>query len=246
MKFDCIIMNPPYKRNLHLKILAEAIKHLKDDESVCVNLSPDSHMKNPSVWISWNKNNKVCDFCFSHIKTYNHINHNSANAIFNLGNAIESLHIGVYGKNSSTKLFPHHEFVKIVEKIMNSKPNLRNKFVRKEMLSCNGIKVYRYHSADNVYNSIICESGKAVEGIDFSDSKSSTNFKNSVFCWPYNLMYILGDVNPAHLPWLGDAINPRTGLKGYQSEWTDEDFYKFFNITPEEQKVIEETMAKYK
>ena len=39
MKFDCIIMNPPYKRNLHLKILAEAIKHLKDD-GTCVNLSP--------------------------------------------------------------------------------------------------------------------------------------------------------------------------------------------------------------
>lgn len=40
MKFDCIIMNPPYQRNLHLKILAEAIKHLKDEKSVCVNLSP--------------------------------------------------------------------------------------------------------------------------------------------------------------------------------------------------------------
>ena len=39
MKFDCIIMNPPYQRNLHLKILAEAIKHLKDD-GTCVNLSP--------------------------------------------------------------------------------------------------------------------------------------------------------------------------------------------------------------
>ena len=40
MKFDCIVMNPPYSRNLHLKILAEAIKHLKDEKSVCVNLSP--------------------------------------------------------------------------------------------------------------------------------------------------------------------------------------------------------------
>ena len=40
MKFDCIIINPPYQRNLHLKILAESIKHLKDDKSVCVNLSP--------------------------------------------------------------------------------------------------------------------------------------------------------------------------------------------------------------
>lgn len=42
IKFDLIIMNPPYERDLHLKILEEAISnHLKDDKnSVCVNLSP--------------------------------------------------------------------------------------------------------------------------------------------------------------------------------------------------------------
>ena len=47
------------------------------------------------------------------------------------------------------------------------------------------------------------------------------------------------------LPWLGDSVNPRTSLKGYQGEWTDADLYKFFDINPEEQKVIEDTMAKY-
>ena len=45
---------------------------------------------------------------------------------------------------------------------------------------------------------------------------------------------------------MGDAINPRTGLKGYLSDWTDEDFYQYFNITSEEQKIIEDTMAQYK
>lgn len=47
MKFDCIIMNPPYQRNLHLKILAEAIKHLRDEKSVCVNLSPVRWLQDP-------------------------------------------------------------------------------------------------------------------------------------------------------------------------------------------------------
>ena len=47
-------------------------------------------------------------------------------------------------------------------------------------------------------------------------------------------------------PWLGDAINPRTGKKGYTGEWTDDDLALYFGITPEEQKVIEETMKKYK
>jgi hypothetical protein len=54
------------------------------------------------------------------------------------------------------------------------------------------------------------------------------------------------NVTPEIVLWLGDAINPRTGLKGYEGEWTDEDLYKFFNITPDERKIIEETMAKYK
>lgn len=39
MKFDCIVMNPPYCKNLHLKILAEAIKHLKDDGKI-ISLQP--------------------------------------------------------------------------------------------------------------------------------------------------------------------------------------------------------------
>ena len=45
---------------------------------------------------------------------------------------------------------------------------------------------------------------------------------------------------------MGDAINSHTGKKGYESEWTDEDFYKYFGITEAEQKLIEETMEKHK
>ena len=44
---------------------------------------------------------------------------------------------------------------------------------------------------------------------------------------------------------MGDAINPRTGKKGYESEWTDDDFVRYFNITPEEYNIINKTMEKY-
>ena len=43
MKFDHIIMNPPYCRNLHLKILNEAIHHSDD----VVNLSPIRWLQDP-------------------------------------------------------------------------------------------------------------------------------------------------------------------------------------------------------
>ena len=42
------------------------------------------------------------------------------------------------------------------------------------------------------------------------------------------------------------AINTRTGLKGYTGKWTDEDLVLYFGITPEEQKIIEKTIDKYK
>ena len=39
MKFDCIIMNPPYNRGLHIKILDEAIKHVKNT-GIIISLQP--------------------------------------------------------------------------------------------------------------------------------------------------------------------------------------------------------------
>ena len=56
MKFDCIIQNPPYQRNLHLKILAEAIKHLKDEKSKVVNLSPVRWLQDPLAKYKKNSN----------------------------------------------------------------------------------------------------------------------------------------------------------------------------------------------
>ena len=39
MKFDRIIQNPPYSRGLHIKILDEAIKHIKNTGSI-ISLQP--------------------------------------------------------------------------------------------------------------------------------------------------------------------------------------------------------------
>ena len=47
------------------------------------------------------------------------------------------------------------------------------------------------------------------------------------------------------LPYMGNVINPRTGKLGYESEWTDDDFVLYFNITPEEQEIIKKTIEKY-
>lgn len=252
MKFDCVIMNPPYQKNLHLKILAEAIKHLKDDNGKVVNLSPDGHFRNPSTYWQWNKKCGCCDDTLPFCLCADFISHSDANNMFNLGNGIDALHIGVYIKNKSntfSKPMHYDEFVALNNKVNTKKlQNFRNKFVRKEQLGQFGIRMYRMHGGTNVYNSIVCDTkkGRAVEGIDFGSSNELENFKKSIWTFIYTFYYIVGDINPAHLPWLGDSINPRTGLKGYTGEWTDDDLVLYFNITPEEQEIIKKTMEKYK
>ena len=86
--------------------------------------------------------------------------------------------------------------------------------------------------------------------IKFATEVEAQNFYDSwktTFCkWLSKRFLFDQHIQLRFLPFLGDAINPRTGLKGYTGEWTDNDIYKFFNIKPEEQKVIEETMEKYK
>ena len=105
------------------------------------------------------------------------------------------------------------------------------------------------HGDKNAFNAIICDEGRAKEGIEFNNENEKINFRNSIYCWPYTISWIFNGrngINPAHVPWMGDNINPRTGLKGYEGEWTNEDFYQFFGITEEEQKYIEETMSQFK
>ena len=83
MKFDCIIMNPPYQRNLHLKILEKAISMLKDENSVCVNLSPIRWLQDPLA--KYKKGSDLKRFEESvakHIEQLNAIKSSEAQALF--------------------------------------------------------------------------------------------------------------------------------------------------------------------
>ena len=123
MKFDCIIMNPPYVRNLHLKILAEAIKHLKDEKSMCVNLSP----------ITWAGKHNICQpkgewrkKLNGKINSLDFIEHRNANDIFGTGNAIEDLAITTY-KNNGTFDIINYGFTSQLEASLFKKINIFKK-----------------------------------------------------------------------------------------------------------------------
>ena len=287
MKFDCIIMNPPYKRNLHLKILAEAIKHLKDEKSVCVNLSPVRWLQDPLA-----KYKKNCDLkrfeesIAKNIESLETITAIQAQNIFS--GTVMNIDLGIYACSKANTQFDYKDYYanpilnKCIEYIATHNPNIEaNKQdgwrVRMPVIlggksGGSGYKSSKFIKYQSFGKLLAFKDGKNKDGkwwydcymhnqytkttpyitssIKFNSEIEAENFINQFDTlfgkYITNLLLIDVNVTPIQVLWLGDAINPRTGLKGYISEWTDEDLALYFNITPEEQKVIEETMEKYK
>ena len=80
MKFDHIIMNPPYCRNLHLKILNEAVNHSDD----IVNLSPIRWLQDPLAEHKKNSDWKKFDNVRNHIESIEVIQMTKSAALFNI------------------------------------------------------------------------------------------------------------------------------------------------------------------
>ena len=290
MKFDCIIMNPPYNRGLHLKILAKAIKLLKDDESVCVNLSPVKWLQDPLA-----KYKKNCDLkrfeesVAKHINSLEYSFKEVNDKLFNID--FGDLGIYVCSKNTKcdyTKFTVQNEILdKVINEMKkNSIPSIDNKIAyddmpgiccltslvvfgarNRELRLINGwltqntdILFYTDKKNDKSGETYFDYRKRVAWGnikpkaenanIKFNSTVERQNFYNvwrtRFLRYIYDATVVGVGVNPKFLPWLGDAINPRTKLKGYTGEWTDDDLYKLFEISPEEQKVIEDTMEKYK
>lgn len=290
MKFDKIIMNPPYDGNLHLKILEQAISLLKDD-GVCINLSPIRWLQDPLAKYKknsdWYKFKEVRD----RIENIAEIPMEDACDMFNAGIGFD---LGIY--KITNKLQNNIEFLvnsnSIVDKVVNRisqtikdvtdvdkidgwrvrYSNLRpmSKFNAKSSWVIVSYKYYLTHmKLDYIYkdgyagdihwcNDRVGGGGGASKykvgdpipySIQFDTEYEARNFVNSTktafYMYYFGAIKVSDPVPSAYLPFMGDCINPRTGLKGYEGEWTDKDFYEYFGITEQEQKEIEETMKPY-
>ena len=294
MKFDCIVMNPPYTKNLHLKILAESIKHLKDDDSKVVNLSPVRWLQDPLA--KYKKNSDLKRFeskIIQHIISLDTFDKSKTDQLFN----IDTGTLGIYVCSSKENSHRIDEFVRassntildrVIAKIKNNTvDNVEKYLIYDEMdgISCvtslmvigvrdreirmrNGWltqkpeKLFYTNRKNDATGKTYLEYRTEVSwgnlkpksknfNIKFNSIEERQNFYDS---WRTQFLRYIYDatvvdvinVHSKFLPFLGNIVNPRTGKKGYQGEWTDEDLCKLFEISPAEQKVIEETMEKYK
>ena len=284
MKFDCIIMNPPFKRNLHLKILAQAIKHLKDETSVCVNLSPVRWLQDPLAKYKKNSDwHRFQESVSKHIERVEVITSNAAQEFFQIGmqtdiaiymcciRSIDNIPdlVNPIVKRTANFCINHYPVFDEMQYlgwrvripyIIGGKSNdghgkVKSSHISKISLGNLYVFFNGYKDGKPWYdwyqrNQFSKTTKEITQSIKFNSELEATNFIkqfNTNFV-KYNQLDILNSVHvaPEKIIWMGDSINPRTGKKGYESEWTDEDFYTFFNISPAEQKVIEEMMEKYR
>ena len=265
-------MNPPYCRNLHLKILEQSISLLKDDGD-CINLSPIRWLQDPLA--KYKKNSDYCKFEESvakHIKSLSEIKAEDATGMFNV---LFPQDLGVYilsQKGGFDYITYNNGWAERLIKVIRSHPTHWSDVSEENMIDGVRVKCQKIRNSgpssnttnlksytkprdayDLMYRSYSCvfingrqgdkwwtEFGNKnkytksigtplVNSIKFGNVESAKRFEqscNTAFMKFCNYISKVGvQTDFSFLPWMGDCINPRTGLKGYESDWTDKDVY---------------------
>lgn len=282
MKFDHIIMNPPYKRDLHLKILTECTKHLKEDGDI-VNLSPARWIMDPLA--SYKKNSDYYKYndIYKKIDTLDIIDPNVAIELFGGSDKMcINTHLGIYVLSNclGNKSFLNHN--PIIDKVIISKKIGITTSLLKD--NANGIfilisRILGHPSRNEFCDSIFLNrrnygifenglyNGKTPKEIKDSNSHSTNGnidgwsviaFDSKeeaehayAFCQSKLFRYCVLEtqvdvhVHLSYYPWLDNVTNPRTGLAGFKSDWTDSDIYGVYDLTDEEIKTVEDRLERF-
>ena len=258
-KFDLIIMNPPYGTNTNPYLHNKLYNLCCDFSQECISLMPCGKLQTPRLL-----NDKILNETRKRTKniqviyaadTWNYFNiHLAENlGIFHFvdGSKTEvdwelfAYKNNIEFKNICHKIYPltdtlaNHKSKKAEEFSFRLTENHGNPGKKDEFDLSTKIsdktksKLSTSHSSFFNFNSNI-------ELINFEKSLH-TSFMKFIRMIERNSLTIYLQM----YPWVGNIINPRTGLKGYLSDWISQDFYMLYNITENEQRVIEEVMSPY-
>ena len=260
MNFDHIIMNPPYDKNLHLKILSEAMKHSDD----VVNLSPIRWLQDPLAEYKKNSDWKKFESVRKRIETLDVVSAAEANKLFGIGAFID---LGIYrvtpkcGRDLTNfwKEVRKPAEVTMIEKLITMKDNLLNHIEKQKL---DGIRVPLTDIGGNRgYKPVYKELAYVVDGkkdgkdwtkcknmggyekpegsalplsVKFASAAEAQNFYDVFYTkfgsWICDITHTQQHLQPSILPWLGD----------YTHKWNDEMLYEYFGLTEDEINEIEQ------
>lgn len=256
-KFDTVIMNPPYDRNLHLKILEAVIPHAEK----VINISPVRWLQDPfAPYLTRSDYCKFENSVSKYIKDLEVIPAKNASQIFQ--EASFTMNLGIYTCDSEGGWNYRHDdplVNKIVRKTMeNSWSNFswQDYYAGNIPVKAFKLNVAPIHSKDSKYP-IMCQTyedqcktqpakkrsdgngGMGHNGghFEFDTEEERKNFYdcyNTAFMqWYIRLWKFDVHVVGYKLPYLGDYTTP----------WTNEKFKAYFELTDEEWTRIEREMA---
>lgn len=268
MKFDCIIQNSPYNRGLHLKILAEAIKHLKDDESKCVNLSPVRWLQDPlAIHKAGSDYKKFENTISKHIQSLDLFDAKLAQQMFN---SAQYENLGIYECN----LDGGYDYTKMMKFNCQVKQKVFDNIILPtylgKMKSLSDIRTAEGNPDFSRFYVILPMGHGNVGAADYYDLISpkkeiarrinvkhngnigtglgTANFDTDVEAENFRLSLGTTFVKFCVSLVKTNIRNPYCAIplmNDYIEPWTDERFCKFFNIPPEEYNIITKTMENY-
>lgn len=242
MKFDYVIMNPPYNGNLHLKILEEVMKHSDN----IINLSPNIFAPYRCGTSAY----EMRSIFKNRLDTLEVLDHRTSNDLFGLGNQISELAIYNIKKEGKADIdtlgFSSKEEASLYQKIYSKIPgklNWENKNTQRHgKMNDNSIAIYRWHIGKDAYDTCIDNTGKATVVLYLDTPEQVKNFKDSLRT-DFMEFVIRTTV------WPGKGATEKCFMFDkdlYNEPWTNERFYRFFKLTPDEIKIIEDTSKNYK
>ena len=244
MKFYKVIMNPPYNKDLHLKILKEVLLVCPDAEVVC--LHPAPLFNDPRLAFMDTQTLKRFADIFERCSSASFIDVKTATELFNSG-FFQKLVISCYDRKLHSKdrtRFLDKKLVPISCKIMNKamsdslKMHVSSKRNGEFSMPISGI---HGHMNSNDYNVLgldydeQCNSKVEYKFVNFATENERRNFYDAMMLpamiYINHLWKSDQHVNMQYIPWLGN----------YTSPWTNERLYKYFDLSDDEIKYIEDT-----
>ena len=252
-KFDAAIMNPPYDRNLHLKILEKVIPVAEK----VINISPVRWLQDPFAAYSNKSDYKKFEESVSKkIETLDVISAKNASELFG---ASFTMNLGIYTCGQGGYDYQHNDplITKIVEKTME---HSWAGFSQKKFYDSGCVQTKPYalnvtaYGAENmvvnttyesqIATALMCEKsvrtggdGSASSHFEFDTEEERRNFYDC-YCHPFMQWHTKQWKSDVHVksykvPYFDDYTHP----------WDYKDFFAWFDLTEEEQKRVMREIA---